>query len=434
MANDRPIESYIWQIIKAGLSLTAVILYSQVLGAAGRGSLSIYLLYVQVFLMTNEMFVGSALANWISKFGLRRFLPRIFWVSTLMLFLAGLLGSYIINISEDSTNATAGFNPIIGLLLMWSLVLILQNVAMNYFQSRGDIVEKNKWLVGFEGIKVSGLLILIFALTKSVVYIDEILLVLVVSGLLWVMVCAIRLISLGAFAMPHTSQMESISYTWSEGIWAQIGQIVLFFIYRIPLFLAARWMGDAAAGILANALLVIDTIWIYANTMGTIVHGRALQFVNPEKQEKITLRFTVFSFWGTLFLIGTVILLPNSLFIWVFGAEFYQMKSLVVQSTPGIIALAVFAPFGNLFHARNQFKQLLQHHAMGLGVMILMLFGIYFAIESVGFTHLIWSWNMALSMVMLAHIYRRKFTKKRNLYFTLNTLLIYRLIRKKIRL
>ncbi len=434
MANDRPIESYIWQIIKAGLSLTAVILYSQVLGAAGRGSLSIYLLYVQVFLMTNEMFVGSALANWISKFGLRRFLPRIFLVSTLMLFLGGLLGSYLNIFSVDPTKANTGFSPILGLLLAWSLVLILQNVAMNYFQSRGDIVEKNKWLVGFEGLKVVGLLILIFALAKSVVYIDQILMVLVFSGILWVIVCTMRLISLGAFLMPNTSHEESIGYTWNEGMWAQIGQIVLFFIYRIPLFVAARWMGDAAAGILANALLVIDTIWIYANTMGTIIHGRALQFVDPEKQEEITLRFTVFSFWGTLGLIGAVVLLPNSLFTWVFGAEFYQMKSLVIQSAPGIIALALFAPFGNLFHARNQFKKLLQHHALGLGMMVLILIWIYLRIESVRFTHLIWSWNLALSVVMLAHIYGRKFIKKRNLNFILNTLLIYRLFRKKIRL
>ena len=57
MAKDRPIELYVWQLLKATLSVVAVILYSRVLGATGRGSLSIYLLYVQVFLMLNELFV-----------------------------------------------------------------------------------------------------------------------------------------------------------------------------------------------------------------------------------------------------------------------------------------------------------------------------------------------------------------------------------------
>lgn len=432
MANDRPIESYIWQIIKAGLSFTAVILYSQVLGAAGRGILSIYLLYVQVFLMMNELFVGSALANWISKFGLRRFIPRIALVSGIMLCLVGLLGAYFnaIGGEKSSTEPNTRFSLMLGLLMVWSLVLIVQNVAMNFFQSRGDIIEKNKWLVGFEGLKVGGLLILIFTISQSVVHIEQIMMALVLGGILWVIFCVFRLFSLRAFSMQKKSENESIGHTWNEGIWAQIGQITLFFIYRIPLFVAARWMGDAAAGILANALLVIDTIWIYANTMGTIVHGRALQFANQEKQEKITLRFTAFSFWGTLLLLGAVVIVPNSLFTWVFGAEFFPMKSLVIQAIPGIMALAVFAPFGNLFHARNQFKLLLWNHAMGLGVMSLILSGFFLGIESFQFTQLIWAWNIALVTVMFAHIYRGKFTKKRNLNFALNTLLIYRLIRK----
>ncbi len=123
-------------------------------------------------------------------------------------------------------------------------------------------------------------------------------------------------------------------------------------------------------------------------------------------------------------------IVPNSLFTWVFGAEFFPMKSLVIQAIPGIMALAVFAPFGNLFHARNQFKLLLWNHAMGLGVMSLILSGFFLGIESVQFTQLIWAWNIALVTVMFAHIYRGKFTKKRNLNFALNTLLIYRLIRK----
>jgi hypothetical protein len=85
MPKDRPLESYIWQLLKAALALAAVVIYSRYLGAAGRGSLSIYLLYVQMLLMVNELFVGSALANWIAQYGLRRFLPRIVGVSVSML-------------------------------------------------------------------------------------------------------------------------------------------------------------------------------------------------------------------------------------------------------------------------------------------------------------------------------------------------------------
>jgi len=145
MAKDRPIESYVWQLLKATLSVVAVILYSRVLGATGRGSLSIYLLYVQVFLMLNELFVGSALANWIAQYGLRRFLPRITGISLGMLALAGVLGYYshvfqspVVTIKPNVSNVNVGMEPlmILGLLLSWSAVLIFQNICQRPVQVR----------------------------------------------------------------------------------------------------------------------------------------------------------------------------------------------------------------------------------------------------------------------------------------------------------
>jgi O-antigen/teichoic acid export membrane protein len=440
MAKDRPIESYVWQLLKATLSVVAVILYSRVLGATGRGSLSIYLLYVQVFLMLNELFVGSALANWISQYGLRRFLPRITGISLGMLALAGVLGYYshvfqspVEAIESDISAVNARIKPlmILGLLLSWSAVLIFQNIAANFFQSRGEIIEKNQWMGAFEVLKVSGLLILIFGLSLPQTSLEYVLKSLVLSGVVWSFFCLFRLWRMGAFNPQSNTQENSIKHTWKEGIWAQLGQIVLFFVYRIPLFMASYWMGDAAAGIFANALLVIDTLWIFANTMGTVVHGRALLNRAPFKQEVITLRFVSFSFWGTVFLLLGILCIPAAFFAFIFGAEFLPMKDIVIQAIPGILALSIFAPLGNLFHARNEFKHLLFHHSIGLIVMLFSFFLVFQQIESVNFTHLIWSWNFALTTILLMHVFRRNFTKRRKLFFGVNTLLTYRLLRKR---
>jgi O-antigen/teichoic acid export membrane protein len=440
MAKDRPIESYIWQLLKAALSVVAVILYSRVLGAAGRGSLSIYLLYVQLFLMLNELFVGSALANWIAQYGLRRFLPRILGISLGMLTLAGVLGYYsnvfqspVDTIKSDISVVNTGMESfmILSLLLSWSAVLIFQNIAANFFQSRGEIIEKNQWMGAFEVLKVSGLLILIFGLSQPPIALEYVLQSLVISGVVWSLFCLFRLVRMGAFNALSNTDNSSIKHTWKEGIWAQLGQIILFLVYRIPLFMASRWMGDANAGILANALLVVDTLWIFANTMGTVVHGRALLNKTAIKQETTTLRFTAFSFWGTVFLLSGVLLIPAAFFAFVFGAEFLPMKGIVIQAIPGVLALSLFAPLGNLFHARNQFKHLLFHHSVGLLVMLFFLFLVFQQNESVNFTHLIWSWNFALTTILLLHVFRRNFTKRKNLFFGVNTLLTYRLLRKR---
>jgi O-antigen/teichoic acid export membrane protein len=439
MPKDRPLESYIWQLLKAALALAAVVIYSRYLGAAGRGSLSIYLLYVQMLLMVNELFVGSALANWIAQYGLRRFLPRILSVSLSMLSLAALLawlGGITDNAHVDLGN-TAHLNPpyiLLLLLLGWSAILIFQNVAMNFFQSRGDILEKNRWLVGFEFFKVGGLITLIGGLSVEIVPLDYVVLSLVFSGLIWSIFCLSRLASLNAFTpFNKKADLPSIRHTWNEGIWAQTGQIVLFMVYRTPLLLTSYLMGDAAAGIFANTLLVIDTIWIFANTLGAIVHGRALGIFNEFKREKLGLRFATFSFWGTFLLSMGAVAIPMDWFARLFGAEFDSMSGLLWQSLPGIWALGFFAPLGNLFHAQNQFKQLLLHHSIGLVVMAVLLLIAHVIFASITVIHLIWTWNFALSTILGLHIFRRKFMHPQKDFFKVNTLLIYRLVRKLMR-
>lgn len=436
MPKDRPLESYFWQLLKAGLALSAVVIYSRYLGAAGRGSLSIYLLYVQMLLMINELFVGSALANWIAMYGLRRFLPRIVVVSLAMLSLAALL-AWMGGITGNASVKLAAKPQVDGpfillvLLLGWSALLIFQNVAMNFFQSRGEILEKNRWLVGFELLKIGGLTTLIFGLSVQIVPLPYVVLSLVFSGSIWSIFCLSRLSSLNAFAPIYKkTELPSIRHTWKEGIWAQTGQILLFMVYRIPLLLTSFIMGDAAAGILANTLLVIDTIWILANTLGSIVHGRALGIFKVFKREKLGLRFATFSFWGTFLLSMGVMAIPMDWYGRLFGAEFTSMSGLLWQSLPGIWALGFFAPLGNLFHAQNQFKQLLVHHSLGLVVMAVTVFVGYVILDSVTVTHLIWSWNFALSTILGLHIFRRKFTYPQKDFFKVNTLLTYRLLCK----
>lgn len=439
MPKDRPLESYFWQLLKAGLALAAVVIYSRYLGAAGRGSLSIYLLYVQILLMVNELFVGSALANWIARYGLRRFLPRIVVVSFSMLLLAALLawcGGITGKNPVDIENAEQLNAPLALLLLLlgWSAILIFQNVAMNFFQSRGEILEKNRWLVGFELLKVGGLLTLVFGLAVQVVPLNYVVLSLVFSGLIWSVLCLLRLVRLNAFKPLYAkADLPNIRYTWKEGIWAQTGQILLFLVYRTPLLLTSYMMGDAAAGVFANTLLVIDTIWIFANTLGAIVHGRALGIIKELKREKLGLRFATFSFWGTFLLSLGVVAIPPDWFGRLFGAEFVSMSGLLWQSLPGIWALGFFAPLGNLFHAQHQFKQLVVHHSMGLVVMAVTVSIGYVILDGFTVTHLIWSWNFALSTILGLHIFRRKFSSPQKDFFKVNTLLTYRLLCKSLR-
>jgi O-antigen/teichoic acid export membrane protein len=419
MSKDRLFTSYSWQIAKAIFAFLSVIVYSRFLGATARGTLSIYLLYVQLFLLFNEMFVGSALANWFAIYGFRRFTKRIVWISVIML----LFGVLLAVIVGWPGTYHAGLTLL--LLSLWVSVLVFQNVAMNYFQSRSEITRKAQYLFSFELLKWLLLSLLWWVYVPLDSNILKVLLLLVSAGVIWSIWVAKELWQLGAFQ--EIKSQAPIQHTWAEGIWAQGGQIALFLVYRTPLFATSYFLGDSAAGVLANTFLMVDTIWIFTNTIGSMVHGRTLNLNSELAQERFCARAEVWSFWGTMAILLVVLALPEALYTWVFGHDFSAMPLWLNYMVPGILALSLFASRGNLYHARNEFKRLLLHHGLAWIFMILAILWMHLYQESVTITPLIFLWNLALCSIAVLHYFHRKFRSSFPTYFWVNTLLIWRL-------
>ena len=420
MDNDHPVKVYLWQMLKAMFAFGCVVLYSRYLGTSGRGQLSIYLLNLQVVLMINELFVGSAQANWFAKYGLRRFLPRILSVSTLITTGALGLGFFLI---EDFNSNVYGY------LFLWGWVLILQNVISNYWQSKGWVIQKNQMLLVFEVLKAMALASLILGIVNAAYGVASLLRILVISGFVWVVIYGIKLIKRGGLKVSPFSKFD-IAHTWGEGIWAQMGQISLFFIYRLPLYLAAEWIDDSAAGILSNALLVIDSLWIFANSLGGVLHSRIIN--NPNKAYALSQlgRFVTWSFLGTFILGLMAFALPPFFYEWIFGKGFGAMASYIRWMTPGLLALGLFASMGNYLHALNEFKRLFVHHLLGLSIMVVFIFTLRLQSVDIQIVNLLWIYNLGLIVVALLHfltIYKRGFTFS---FIYRNVLLNIKLIRK----
>ena len=420
MANDHPLKAYFWQMAKAMFAFGCVVLYSRYLGPSGRGQLSIYLLYLQAVLMINEMFVGSAQANWFSEYGLKRFVPRIIIASLSITGLAFFLGVYLL---------PAHSIMILKYLLFWGWVLITQNVVSNFWQSQGWVIKKNQILLLFEVLKAIALLTLILGIGNAAYSIASLLRVLVIAGTVWSFIFLYKMFKVGAFKETET-KFSDIKHTWGEGIWAQLGQFALFIIYRLPLYLVADWIGDAQAGVLSNALLVIDSLWIFANSLGGVLHARIINSANEAWNRRQLNRFVSWSFLGTAILGIFACLIPGVFYERIFGPGFGDMAAYIRWMMPGYLALGFFACMGNFLHAKNEFKRLLTNHVLGLVAMVIVILTLSSSIESVRIAHLLWVYNFGLIVVAIAHFFH---LKKHGLTFPelfRNILLINRLIRR----
>lgn len=442
-----PVRTFGWQLIKAVIAALVVVIYSRGMGAYGRGALSVLLLYLQLTLMVSEVLAGGALANLLTKYSVRRILPTAWVFLLLVLCIAYLIGWFVWVIPNAGDYPICLDHPkviTLNLLFFQGLFLGGLNIQYNLYQAQGWVNQRNRLQVSMEVLKLLGLLLCFEAMYGFIIpknaaielsvsrHIAErlmdgqtlhylhgfnemaVLWILVyASGLVWVYsLWQSRSLFKGGVMQSIQSSPQEMGQSrrgsnngsfWSSiqppkemfnsGFLSQLGHILLFLLYRLPLWWMAAQFGNSEAGLLANALLIADTIWIFGNSYGTILHSRMLvssgsilgdrnngDESSPASQQrkfhKLLSRYVVISATGTLLAVLAVMLVPNALYIFVFGETFSGLKEPLFLISPAMIFLGISAPIGHYLHAQNRFKGLIVSYGSAVVVLVVLWFGV----------------------------------------------------------
>lgn len=366
MAKNSPIKTFVLQLAKAFFAAVTVILISRWMGAEVRGELGLLLFYVNIIMVLNEYIGGSSLANLAAKYRLSRLLPYAWgWTVLTLLFSSVILYFWLRNIET------------VFYTLLIAFPLAFLSVQYNLFHGRAEVYRRNIFQLMVEILK----LIFIVAIAFSQIYlftdnldsingilsIKSISLVYSLSSFLVLIVASAWLVKKWKNSHEKIYLQKPPAELWKLGFWSQNGQLIQFLNYRFSLVLLAHFLGTTApAGIYSNALLIADSIWIFGNSFGTIAHMRILQTENSTFQADITLRYTVISIAGTLTAVLMAIIIPQSIYVGIFGADFTELKQTVIWLVPAIIALSASTVFSHYLHALNQFKALLIANLAGL--------------------------------------------------------------------
>jgi len=416
-----PIKTFGWQLAKAVVAAIVVVVYSRSMGAYGRGALSILLLNLQLVLMVSELFAGGALANLLSTYPPKRILPSA-WLFLLLVLVVGYVIGWFGYVLPNQGNLPLDFDHpnIINLNLLFFQGLFLGSLGIQYnlYQVNGWIQQRNKLQLTLEVLKLLGIALCFEAMygflfpkmdavelsRQSAIPIPADQTQHYVNGfnetaVLWILVYAsglVCLISLGVILKNRGAAMNTQNNNLDEnnnlsdnhnlannnsiwppkelftsGFMSQTGHILLFLLYRLPLWWMAAEFGNAEAGVLANALLMADTLWIFGNSFGTILHSRMLRW-GPRKAKfgKLLSLYVLFSGLGTLFPLVVAWLVPTSVYVWVFGSTFTNLKETFVLISPAVLFLGLSAPIGHFLHAQNRFLSLIFTYGIALLVLL----------------------------------------------------------------
>jgi hypothetical protein len=90
------------------------------------------------------------------------------------------------------------------------------------------------------------------------------------------------------------------------------------------------------------------------------------------KFNKLLSRYVVISSSGTLLAVLLAMIVPNALYVFIFGETFSGLKETLFLISPAVIFLGISAPIGHYLHAQNRFKDLIVSY--GAAVLVLIVF------------------------------------------------------------
>jgi O-antigen/teichoic acid export membrane protein len=327
------------------INFGVVMLTARLLGAEGRGEISMMFLNITVILLFNDIIGGSALVYLTSK--------KEPYALLLPALATGLLTALLFPILF---NLYFHFHPTD--LIYFILLTLLSNLSSicNYF------------LNGFQKIRQNN----IASVTQSVAIISSLALQLYVFEDLSVY-SYYRSLGLGYFfnfiisAYGLRGLFKPVAFSWKEsvksiatyGLVSQAGNIFQLLNYRFCYYVlneAGGPFGTESVGVFSTAASISEAVWVIMNGIAMVQYATLSNRNDPGLAIQLTLKLSKISFALSVAALLVLNLLPVEVFTALFGRDFTEVKQYCLLLSPGIAAAGLTGVYSHYFAARGDMR------------------------------------------------------------------------------
>lgn len=333
------IETIVTKGFTSFCNLLILLMTTNYLGAEGRGEMAIVILGISIVAIFQNIFSGSAITYFSPKFAAKKLIViSVIWnliVSAsfpfLLIFLDLFPGNY-----------------------KWDLFFLSFLV--------GGIAVLQNLLLGKEAVKKQNI-IEVFRAFSTVLFLF-ITFVLMEHHTLQSVICSlygayvIALIA-GIFLLRSELKKEKEKTFPSTlpifpqffliGLQMQLTNISQLINYRFCFYLVEKKLGLSALGIFSVATSLIEMVWIVCKSISSVHYSKFVNLKNRAQRVLLTQKLSRVTLVLTLFLLIILLFIPNSLYGWIFGKEFENLRLLLLSMSPGALLLAVYTIINHHF-------------------------------------------------------------------------------------
>ena len=166
------------------------------------------------------------------------------------------------------------------------------------------------------------------------------------------------------------------------GFFNQLDVFAQVVSFRFSYYILALYADEKVVGVYSIAVSIAESIWLISRSISMVHYARVANTENFEKNSALTLLFIKTSTILTFAALGVVLLFPADVYVCIFGAEFFAVKTIVWYIAPGVLFFSTSFMISSLFSGIG--KQHINSIASIVGL-IVTLVGAYILIPKHGY-------------------------------------------------
>jgi len=192
--------------------------------------------------------------------------------------------------------------------------------------------------------------------------------------LAYITVWLLGMMTLGKVLLtPGERQNDLLKMMTGYGMKSELSYFIQFLNYRLAYFFISSWLGLSQLGLFSVAVAVSEAVWIIGKSISAILYADVLNTSAPRLRIVKTRKALRQGFLLTLLALILLALVPEKIYLYLFGAEFQGVRIMVLDLMPGILAVGVANIIGHYFSATGQMNILIIKSSVGLSVTVLLL-------------------------------------------------------------
>ncbi|WP_299253223.1 polysaccharide biosynthesis C-terminal domain-containing protein [uncultured Cytophaga sp.] len=379
------------KVLNALLGFLNAILITQFLGADGKGVTSLFMASVGLCIMFCQLMSGNVLVFLSSRMATSTLLFVSYaWSMLISIVLPMLLFTFHLLPSEYLIDCIT-ISTFYALFHAHTFILLGREKTHLY-----NILTPLPLLLQL----ITGVILFIVLQSHNItLYIHSLN---YAFGLSFIITLLFVLPKIGPMLFPNKNSIRTI---WKKGRQAQLSNILFFFNNRIFFYLLGFYFLQTQVGIYSVAIMLIESVLLIGNSFSLMLYARISNTVSLIDSILISKKYMLISFSLTLFALVLIAIIPNDVYVILFGKDFSVVKKIALYLSPGTLLMSTYYITSSYFSGIGKYAY--NNFVVGLGLLLTIVGGIIFIPNGDIFTAAIIT-SIAFSIIALCSLWQFK--------------------------